>query len=96
MHAAVFRRLATLSCGFALVVALAFAAVHQHHEAESSSSRAADASCLLCSGGVVPSEAPRVEPAARRMWAMPEAWRPEPPALRRRLPLDHSGNAPPA
>ena len=91
-----FRRLATLSCGFALVVALAFTAVHQHNEADSSSSRAADASCLLCSGGVLPSHAPRVEPAARRMWAMAEASRPESPALRRRLSLDHSGNAPPA
>ena len=91
----VFRRAAALACSFALAVALCFAAVHRH-DAGSSPSNSEEAGCLYCAGGMVAAEAPAIAPAAERVWLTETVAAPDAPALRRRQPLSHSGNAPPA
>ena len=89
-----YRRIAAASCGLALLVALFVAAVHKH--GSSSTSAQENAGCLYCSGGNVAAQAPKIAPAARRISRMPEATVPRSPAMPWRLPLDHSGSAPPA
>ena len=91
----VFRRAAALACSFALAVALCFAAVHRH-DAGSSPVSSEEAGCLYCAGGIVASEAPSIVLAAEQVWFCESVAAPDAPALRRRQPLAHSGNAPPA
>jgi hypothetical protein len=91
----VFRRYAAIACSVALAIALCFSAVHQHGGVADASHGDA-ASCLHCSGGVTPTRAPELLPVALRVVAVVEAFAPDAPALKRRQPLAHSGNAPPA
>ena len=91
----VFRRYAAIACSVALAIALCFAAVHQHGGVADASHGDA-ASCLHCSGGVTPTRAPEILQVALRVVAVVEAFAPDAPALKRRQPLAHSGNAPPA
>ena len=89
-----FRRLATIACSLALVVALCVAAMHQH-EAGSSTNAADSAACMYCSGGMTAAVAPEIVPAAQRVWIAAELPAHRAPELTRRLPIAHSGNAPP-
>jgi len=89
------RRAAALVCSVALVVALCFAALHRH-ELGGTGSSTDDAGCVYCSGGMVAAQAPAIVPAAERVWSAESLFAPEAPALKRRIPLSQSGNAPPA
>lgn len=88
------RRLAALVCSLGLVVALVVAAFHQH-DLRGTQSGAESAACMYCSGGIAPTSTPAILPAAERVWTEPERVPTAAPELKRRLALDHSGNAPP-
>jgi len=90
-----FRRLATVACAVALVVALCVAATHDHGAAQQSGTSHAEA-CLYCSGGATAAAAPQILPPVQRMWTLAAQVQQAAPELKRQVSLAHSGNAPPA